>query len=79
MPYVIRDFIRSINSLIRLIAAVIRSMFVSECSLSLFCFPCFPNSTPPLYNYIIKDLNSIADALGAEFICSFKFPDGTEI
>ena len=26
-----------------------------------------------------KDLNSIADALGAKFICSFKFPDGTEI
>lgn len=26
-----------------------------------------------------SDLNAIADALGAEFICYFKFPDGTEI
>ena len=25
------------------------------------------------------DLDNIAAALGAEFICSFKFPDGTEI
>ena len=25
------------------------------------------------------DLNNIAAALGAEFVCSFKFPDGTEI
>ncbi len=25
------------------------------------------------------DLDNIATALGAEFICSFKFPDGTEI
>lgn len=26
-----------------------------------------------------SDLNTIAKALGAEFICYFKFPDGTEI
>lgn len=25
------------------------------------------------------DLEKIAEALGAEFICKFKFPDGTEI
>lgn len=25
------------------------------------------------------DLDNIAAALGAEFICAFKFPDGTEI
>lgn len=25
------------------------------------------------------DLDAIADALGAEFVCYFKFPDGTEI
>lgn len=25
------------------------------------------------------DLNTIAAALGAEFVCYFKFPDGTEI
>ena len=25
------------------------------------------------------DLDNITTALGAEFICSFKFPDGTEI
>lgn len=25
------------------------------------------------------DLNKIAAALGAEFVCSFRFPDGTEI
>ena len=26
-----------------------------------------------------SDLDAIADALGAEFVCYFKFPDGTEI
>lgn len=26
-----------------------------------------------------RDLDNIAAALGAEFVCSFKFPDGTEI
>lgn len=26
-----------------------------------------------------EDLERIAETLGAEFICSFKFPDGTEI
>ncbi|MCH5210431.1 MAG: XRE family transcriptional regulator [Oscillospiraceae bacterium] len=26
-----------------------------------------------------SDLDKIAKALGAEFVCSFKFPDGTEI
>ena len=25
------------------------------------------------------DLDAIASALGAEFVCYFKFPDGTEI
>lgn len=25
------------------------------------------------------DLEKVAEALGAEFICKFKFPDGTEI
>ena len=25
------------------------------------------------------DLEKIADALGAEFVCYFKFPDGTKI
>lgn len=25
------------------------------------------------------DLNKIAAALGAEFVCHFRFPDGTEI
>ncbi len=25
------------------------------------------------------ELENIAKALGAEFVCSFKFPDGTEI
>lgn len=25
------------------------------------------------------DLDKIADAIGAEFVCFFKFPDGTEI
>jgi len=25
------------------------------------------------------DLDAIATALGAEFVCCFKFPDGTEI
>lgn len=25
------------------------------------------------------DLDKIAEALGAEFVCYFKFPDGTEI
>ncbi len=25
------------------------------------------------------DLDNIAQALGAEFVCSFRFPDGTEI
>lgn len=25
------------------------------------------------------DLNAMAAALGAEFVCYFKFPDGTEI
>lgn len=26
-----------------------------------------------------SDLDKIAEALGAEFVCHFKFPDGTEI
>lgn len=26
-----------------------------------------------------RDLDNIAAALGAEFVCAFKFPDGTEI
>ncbi len=26
-----------------------------------------------------SDLNNIAEALGAKFICKFQFPDGTEI
>ena len=26
-----------------------------------------------------RDLDNIAAALGAEFVCSFRFPDGTEI
>lgn len=26
-----------------------------------------------------SELCTIADALGAEFVCHFKFPDGTEI
>jgi transcriptional regulator with XRE-family HTH domain len=26
-----------------------------------------------------EDLSNVADALGAEFICRFRFPDGTEI
>lgn len=26
-----------------------------------------------------EELNKIADALGAEFICAFRFPDGTDI
>lgn len=26
-----------------------------------------------------SDLDKIAEALGAEFVCCFKFPDGTEI
>ena len=25
------------------------------------------------------DLDAIAEALGAEFVCCFRFPDGTEI
>lgn len=25
------------------------------------------------------DLDKIAEALGAEFVCYFKFPDGTEV
>ena len=26
-----------------------------------------------------EDLSKVATALGAEFICNFRFPDGTEI
>ena len=43
-------------------------------------------TTPQAFGQRIKtgkftsaDLDSIAAALGAEFRCSFKFPDGTEI
>lgn len=43
-------------------------------------------TTPSNFNQKVKrntltreDLDEIAKALGAEFICKFQFPDGTEI
>ena len=30
-------------------------------------------------NFTEQDAKEIATALGAEFICTFRFPDGTEI
>lgn len=43
-------------------------------------------TTPQAFNQRMRtgkfsssDLEKIADALGAEFRCSFKFPDGQEI
>lgn len=43
-------------------------------------------TTPSNFNQKVKrntltreDLEKIAKALGAEFICKFQFPDGTEI
>jgi len=30
-------------------------------------------------NYTIKEAEAIAEALGAEFVYFFRFPDGTEI
>ena len=43
-------------------------------------------STPSAFNQRMKtgkfssaELDKIAEALGAEFVCYFKFPDGTEI
>ena len=44
------------------------------------------NTTPSNLNQKVKrntltkeDLEQIAGAVGAEFICKFRFPDGTEI
>ena len=43
-------------------------------------------STPSAFNQRMKtgkftstELSSIAEALGAEFVCCFRFPDGTEV
>ena len=29
--------------------------------------------------FSIEDLEKIAEALGAEYVCCFRFPDGTEV
>lgn len=30
-------------------------------------------------NFTVNELQEIADALGVEFVCGFRFPDGQEI